>query len=235
MNIGSKFVIPKLFSKSKNVESSPNSSITSSDEKKLNFSSLSDLANFHLNNTTQMSSNIGDGSPGSKFKLPKLSFSNKTVSTASIQKSLPNFNSIKKSSEKEEIVKDSEISNEQNWKIDLSSAIQDKINLPIVTKESPAKTKIIIPQYIETDLKPFLENQITQHCEIDSTSILNKFLKIRKKKSTNFGKIFSKSYRLKHIPQVKHEFIKKNKIKCYKFSEPSPDDIVKSAFASRYI
>lgn len=169
------------------------------------FSSLSDLANFHLRtNATQPT---GPGMKPPAFNLPKLASSSlgnsdKNLSKSPLALSLEKIMELKNLSFREtsvELSANSPITN-QNWIVDLTSALKNSEGIP-PTQPYPPKVKeptpeIIIPRFIECDIEPLLENQITHDCEIDCSSILGDRLVIGSGTKTRFAGILCRRYRI---------------------------------------
>lgn len=180
------------------------------------------MVNFHLKNN---SSTLGLGtatstSPLSVFNLPKLT-SNLTENPFLKPKSINSILNLKNL----EISESPEKS--ENWTVDLRSALNvDKTPFIKKTDDKPKVEKeVFVARFIECDIKPILEKNITQHCQIDISSLLKLNVAGRNKIGSKFGRVFCVKYRHKFMPySVKHEFYPKNKLAPYNFKDMSPDD-----------
>lgn len=176
------------------------------------------MANFHLkNNPTTLGAS---SSSPSVFNLPKLT-SNLSENPFLKPKSINSILNLKNLEVSESPVKP------ENWTVDLRSALNfDKTPLIKKTDDKPKIEKeIFVARFIECDIKPILEKNITQHCQIDISSLLYLEFEGRNKISSKFGKVFCVKYRDKFTPySVKHDFCPKNKLTPYNFKDMSPDD-----------
>lgn len=172
------------------------------------------MANFHLKNSP---ANSG-ASP--LFSLPKFT-SNLSENPFLKPKSISSILNLKNLEVSENPVKP------ENWTVDLRSALNfDKTAQIKKTDEKPKIEKeIFVARFIECDIKPILEKNITQHCQIDISSLLTLKFEGRNIQVSPFGKVFCVKYRDKFTPySVKHEFYPKNKLVPYNFKDLSPDD-----------
>lgn len=251
---GSKFILPKksqIFgNKSTQLSSSPLSTSLSP-----TFNKLSDLANFHLQNsvpesidaTTSIMTNL---SISPKFVIPKLNGTFSTIQKCNINNNTnltPHELSLKKiihmknnysgttKISQEHLMKNETnlspkvIDDENQFVIDLSSALRQNDKIPI---ESPMKSIDIeefTPKFIDCELSTINHNlltMITNDCEIDSSSILVMPIRRVTKKRSKFGKILCTKYRCNRKPIVSHDFKQKHVIEPFWFGRPSPDDII---------
>lgn len=170
------------------------------------------MANFHLNNSPASSG----ASP--LFSLPKFT-SNLSENPFLKPKSINSILNLKNLEVSENPVKP------DSWTVDLRSALNvDKTPTKKTDEKPKVEKEIFVARFIECDIKPMLEKNITQHCQIDISSLLTLEFE-GKNKVSPFGKVFCVKYRHKFSPySVKHEFHPKNKLIPYNFQDLSPDD-----------
>lgn len=145
------------------------------------------------------------------------------------------MSSLDKSIKNENILLPIQANDENQFVIDLTSALRQNDKIPI---ESPMKSIDIeefTPKFIDCELSKIADDDnllstlpiITNDCcEIDSSSILTMPIMRLTKKRSKFGKILCTKYRCRSKPIVSHEFMRKHIIEPFWFSRPSPDDII---------
>lgn len=201
-----------------------------------NFSSLSDFASFHLKTNTPTfalpklsSSPILVGSGGSPLSIQSGGLPSLTPHQESLQK-IMNLRKMTLSESEEKNSLPNETESDLPLKIDLTSALSTDTRLPNPNRK-PINVipddmhDIFIPQFIECDIVPLLEQQITHDCEIDISSLLDEILVGKTVNSSKFGKILCKKYRLRELQYIKHSFDVKSRINSFNFGTPSPDDV----------
>lgn len=218
-----KFTLPNIFSQKKSI---PNTSDTFNN---LTSTQLRQISN-ELPMRTTTSINIPKSDKMTVF-IPKLISSSMTSNTSdpdSLGESLtPHEMSLKKimdlkklhlCNKNNKLINDSiksDENNENNFTIDLTSALASKSQQQLTVPVKPTVEKINF-KFADCDAVA-ISLPTTHECEINISNIFTEQLSNRTKHTTAFGKILCSRLRRKNLPYVKHTFEPKNDIKPFRF------------------
>lgn len=111
------------------------------------------------------------------------------------------------------------------WHIDLTSALRDTKSAPLVSRSSDHVEEEFDMPFIDCELNAAESNEILYECKMDISEVLKRNHRLNKKVS-KFGKILCLKY--KRTGNWSFDIQDPYKQKCRKFcfESPSPDDVI---------
>lgn len=233
-----KFKLPTIFGQ-KSAESTP---IVARPSK---FTNLTELASAHLSSTSKLptlplkmnhTQNI-DIPQKSKFLIPKLNGGNSNNDSVSSSNSAgesltPHEMSLKKIMDLKRLhitplndtectvnsSNDNNLLENQQFPIDLASALNEPNTGSITVTTKPATVEKIDFKFIDCDIADESSQPLdTQDCCLNISNILDKEFENRTKSTTAFGKILCSKYKRKNQSIIYHGFESKHKITPFRF------------------